>query len=123
VVQGGGKSSIVSLAQNLYEVSDGSVCIDGTNVADLSPDWLSAHICVVSQEPTLFARSILRNIKYGLEGSDKEPSLEDVKAAARLANVVSDFIEALPFGVEQVLYTRKYVTTVLSPTKMNCIFS
>ena len=73
--------------------------IDGTNVADLSPDWLSAHICVVSQEPTLFARSILRNIKYGLEGSDKEPSLEDVKAAARLANV-SDFIEALPLKYE-----------------------
>jgi len=99
MVQGGGKSSIVSLVQNLYEVSNGSVCIDGKNVSDLSPDWLSAQICVVSQEPTLFARSILRNIKYGLEGTDKEPSLEDVKTAARLANA-SDFIEALPLKYE-----------------------
>jgi len=47
----------------------------------------------------LFARSILRNIKYGLEGNDNEPSLEDVKAAARLANA-SDFIEALPLKYE-----------------------
>lgn len=98
-MQGGGKSSIVSLVQNLYEVSGGSVCIDGINVSDLSPDWLSSHICVVSQEPTLFARSIYRNIIYGLEGTNKEPSLEDVKAAARLANA-SDFIEALPLKYE-----------------------
>jgi ATP-binding cassette subfamily B (MDR/TAP) protein 9 len=99
IEQGGGKSSIVSLVQNLYEVSSGLVCIDGINVTDISPDWLSSHICVVSQEPTLFARSIIRNIKYGLEGTDKEPSFEEVMTAARLANA-SDFIEALPLKYE-----------------------
>ena len=46
----------------------------------------------MSQEPTLFARSIRRNIMYGLEGTEFEPSDEEIKEAARLANAAS-FIE------------------------------
>ena len=46
----------------------------------------------MQQEPTLFARSIKRNILYGLEGTDREPTDDDVKEAARLANA-SSFIE------------------------------
>eukprot|EP00558_Chaetoceros_sp_UNC1202_P002052 CAMPEP_0197255952 /NCGR_PEP_ID=MMETSP1429-20130617/73703_1 /TAXON_ID=49237 /ORGANISM="Chaetoceros sp., Strain UNC1202" /LENGTH=720 /DNA_ID=CAMNT_0042719379 /DNA_START=130 /DNA_END=2292 /DNA_ORIENTATION=+ len=96
---GGGKSSIVSLIQNLYQINGGDVFIDGIKIHDLSPDWLSANVAVVSQEPTLFARSIHRNIAYGLEGTDREPTLEEVKEAARLANA-SSFIESLPQGYE-----------------------
>jgi ABC-type multidrug transport system fused ATPase/permease subunit len=47
----------------------------------------------------LFARSIRRNIIYGLEGTDREPSDEEIKEAARLANA-SSFIESLPQGYE-----------------------
>jgi hypothetical protein len=61
-------------------------------VHDLSPQWLSRNISVVSQEPTLFARSIRRNIMYGLEGTEFEPTDAEIREAARLANAAS-FIE------------------------------
>ncbi len=96
---GGGKSSIVALIQNLYEPRSGDMFIDGIKISDLCPDWISKHVAVVSQEPTLFARSIKRNIIYGLEGTDDEPSMNDIKEAARLANAHS-FIETLPMKYE-----------------------
>lgn len=96
---GSGKSSVMSLVQHLYEPTAGEVKIDGRPVHDLSPEWLSRHVSVVSQEPTLFARSIRRNIMYGLEGTVYEPSDDDIQLAARLANA-SSFIEKLPFGYE-----------------------
>jgi ATP-binding cassette subfamily B (MDR/TAP) protein 9 len=96
---GGGKSSIVSLIQNLYEPRSGDVFIDGIKISDLCPDWLSTNVAVVSQEPTLFARSIRRNIIYGLEGTINEPSMSDIEEAARLANAHS-FIESLPLKYE-----------------------
>ena len=96
---GGGKSSIVSLVQNLYESSSGAVTLDGKKMSDISPEWLTRQVAVVSQEPTLFARSIYRNIIYGLEGTEFEPTAEEVKEAARLSNA-SSFIESLPLKYE-----------------------
>ena len=58
--------------------------------------WLSQHVSIVSQEPTLFGRSIKRNIMYGLEGTDKEPSDEEIERIARLANA-HDFIEVCAY--------------------------
>jgi ABC-type multidrug transport system fused ATPase/permease subunit len=98
-VSGGGKSSIVKLIQHLYEPIDGEVCIDGVPVKELSADWLCQNVSVVSQEPVLFARSVKRNIIYGLEGTEAEPSQEDVEEAARLANA-AEFIQALPNGYD-----------------------
>lgn len=49
----------------------------------------------MSQEPTLFGRSIKRNIMYGLEGTEHEPTMDEIEEAARLANA-SGFIESLP---------------------------
>lgn len=106
---GGGKSSVMSLIQHLYEQTSGKVMIDGHEVHELCPEWvrmilkplsptsivcislsvygqLSRNVSIVSQEPTLFARSIKRNIMYGLEGTDMEPSDEEIEEAARLAN-------------------------------------
>jgi ATP-binding cassette subfamily B (MDR/TAP) protein 9 len=94
---GGGKSSIISLIQHLYEPSSGCVMIDGIDVHNINKSWLSRCVSVVSQEPTLFGRSISKNIIYGLEGSVHEPSEEEVRHAAFLANA-SSFIEALPLG-------------------------
>ncbi|EEC48856.1 predicted protein [Phaeodactylum tricornutum CCAP 1055/1] len=92
---GGGKSSVMSLIQHLYEQSGGRVLLDGQDVHEISPECLSRTISIVSQEPTLFARSIKRNIMYGLEGTDMEPTHEEIVEAARLANAES-FIETLP---------------------------
>ena len=96
---GGGKSSIVSLIQNLYEPQNGDIFIDGVKISDLSPDWLSKNVAVVSQEPTLFARSIKRNIMYGLEGTESEPTMREIKEAAKKANA-HEFIENLPMKYE-----------------------
>ena len=92
---GGGKSSVISLVQHLYEQSKGSVTIDGHEVHALSPRWLSRNISIVSQEPTLFGRSIRRNIMYGLEGTDMEPTQEEIERVAKLANA-DGFIEKMP---------------------------
>ena len=89
---GSGKSSIVSLIQHLYEPTKGSVTIDNNSVHELNPDWLAQQVAVVSQEPTLFARSVKQNIMYGLEGTDQEPTMDEIREAARLANA-ADFIE------------------------------
>lgn len=96
---GSGKSSVVSLIQHLYDINLGAVLVDGIPVQEFCPDWLYRNVSVVSQEPTLFARSIKRNIIYGLEGTDDEPSIDDIITAAKLANAAS-FIERLPFGYE-----------------------
>jgi ATP-binding cassette subfamily B (MDR/TAP) protein 9 len=96
---GGGKSSIISLIQHLYEPSHGRVMMDGHDVHQLNPKWLSRHVSVVSQEPTLFGKSIQQNIMYGLEGTEYEPSEADIRHAATLANA-AEFIEALPHGYD-----------------------
>jgi len=92
---GGGKSSVMSLIQHLYEPSSGKVLFDGIEVHELCPEWLSRNISTVSQEPTLFARSIKKNIMYGLEGTDAEPTEEEIVEAAKLANA-DDFIQKMP---------------------------
>jgi ABC-type multidrug transport system fused ATPase/permease subunit len=93
---------VISLVQHLYDASSGKVMIDGVDVHELSPRWLSQHISIVSQEPILFGRSIKRNIMFGLEGTDLEPSDEEIERVAKLANA-HDFIEKMP---------RKYETEV-----------
>jgi len=92
---GGGKSSILSLMQNMYQQESGKVLIDNHEIHELSPSWLAHHVSIVSQEPTLFARSIKRNIIYGLEGSDSEPTDEEIEDVAKLANA-HDFISRMP---------------------------
>jgi ATP-binding cassette, subfamily B (MDR/TAP), member 9 len=89
---GGGKSSVISLVQHLYEQSSGKVLIDGVDVHEYSRRWLSHHVSIVQQEPTLFARSIKRNIMYGLEGTEYEPTQEEIERVAKLANC-DDFIQ------------------------------
>ena len=100
-VSGSGKSSVLHLLLGLYEPCMGQVSIDGVSVQELCPDWLSRHVAVVSQEPSLFARSIRRNILYGLEDSTQgtDTLQVDIEMAAKLANAAS-FIEEFPFGYE-----------------------
>lgn len=96
---GSGKSSIISLIQHLYDITSGEVLLDGIPVHEFCPDWLCRHVSVVSQEPTLFARSIRRNIIYGLDGTEDEPSTDEIVRAAEIANAAS-FIERLPQGYD-----------------------
>lgn len=101
---GGGKSSIVKLVERFYLPSAGSILIDGRSVGCYQSGWLRRRVALVSQEPVLYARSIKRNILFGLEAEDGIPIDElptdaDVEDAARLANA-HDFISALPDGYD-----------------------
>ncbi|KAK9845905.1 hypothetical protein WJX81_005691 [Elliptochloris bilobata] len=101
---GGGKSSIVKLVERFYLPSNGLVLLDGRDVGVYDPHWLRRRVALVSQEPVLYARSVRRNILYGLEEDDGEapgsvPSPDEVEQAARLANAHS-FISDWPQGYE-----------------------
>lgn len=90
--------------ERFYLPSEGAIRIDGRPVDTYQNGWLRRRIALVSQEPVLYARSIKRNILFGLEAEDgvpldEVPSDADVERAARLANA-HDFITALPDGYE-----------------------
>jgi len=92
---GAGKSTLVSLIPRFYEVSQGSVMIDGYNVRDVSQYSLRSQMGMVTQDPFLFSGTVLDNIRYGrLAASD-----EEVYAAAKVANA-HDFITRLPAGYQ-----------------------
>ncbi len=90
---GAGKTSIANLIARFYEVTEGSVCIDGVDVRDVNQPSLRRQMGLVPQDPFLFAGAIADNIRFGCP----EASEEAVIAAARTANA-HDFITALPEG-------------------------
>ena len=92
---GAGKSTISRLLFRFYDVSAGSVEIDGVDVRQLSQESLRAAIGVVPQDTVLFNDTIGYNIAYGRPGATQE----QVERAARLAQV-HEFIASLPEGYE-----------------------
>ncbi|GJP32663.1 hypothetical protein CLOM_g17270 [Closterium sp. NIES-68] len=100
---GSGKSTVVALVERFYDPQSGAVLLDGRSIAALNLCWLRRHMGLVSQEPALFNVSIRDNIAYGKggeaweegggEGKGSSVSDEEVKQAARAANI-HEFIEA-----------------------------
>ncbi|WP_036840673.1 ABC transporter ATP-binding protein [Pleomorphomonas oryzae] len=87
---GAGKSTLVSLLLRLYDISEGSVRIDGQDISAVTQNSLRATIGVVTQDTSLLHRSIRDNIKYGRP----EASDEEMLAAARMAHA-DEFIPEL----------------------------
>ena len=92
---GAGKSTLMSLLPRFYDVQEGSILINGTDVRDLKVRSLRRAIAIVPQEPVLFSGTIQENILYGLP----EASEELVRAAARDANA-EGFILATEQGYD-----------------------
>jgi ATP-binding cassette subfamily B protein len=88
---GAGKTTIVKLLLRFHDCTKGSISIDGIDIRDLKKSVLRKAIGMVPQEPVLFNESILYNISY----PDHGVSLEEVRLAAKAANLDS-FIEKLP---------------------------
>jgi ATP-binding cassette subfamily B protein len=88
---GAGKTTITKLLLRLYDVTEGSISIDGQNVAAVAQDSLRDAIAFVPQEPILFHRTLLENIRYGR----RDASNKEVFAAARAAHC-DKFIGSLP---------------------------
>ena len=92
-LSGVGKSTLCSLIPRFYDVSAGSISIDGKDVRQIRLQSLRRNIGIVQQDIYLFSGTVLENISYGCP----EASFEQVVAAAKSANA-HDFIMALPQG-------------------------
>ena len=92
---GSGKSTIVKLVLRFYDVSQGSVTIDGVDVRDVSQHALRRQLGYVPQKAFLFSGTISSNIAYGAEGADDER----IRRAADIAQT-SEFIGEKPEGFE-----------------------
>ncbi len=98
---GSGKTALVSLLSRLYDVSTGSVAIDGADVRSVDPVSLRRSIAVVTDDPFLFSASVHDNIAYGRA----EATREEVVRAAEAAQAAA-FVERLPDGYETMIGER-----------------
>ena len=92
---GGGKTTLCGLIPRFYDIADGRVLLDGTDVRDLSLASLRRAIGVVQQDVYLFSGSVYENIAYGKPDATRE----QVEEAARLAGA-DEFINNLPNGYD-----------------------
>ncbi len=93
---GSGKSTLISLIPRLYDVTSGSVTIDGVDVRDMDRSELWGHIGFVPQKAFLFAGTVASNLRYG----DVEATDDDLWQALEIAQG-KDFVEAMPDGLEE----------------------
>lgn len=98
---GGGKTTTCSLLPRFYDVTSGSITIDGQDVRSVTQQSLRQAIGLVQQDVYLFDGTIGENIAYGRPGATQEEIVE----AARRANI-HEFIEALPAGYDTVVGER-----------------
>ena len=92
---GGGKSTLCQLIPRFYDVTDGSISIDGTDVRAIQQHSLHKTIGIVQQDVFLFADTILENIRYGRPDATDEEVIE----AAKRAEIYAD-IQAMPNGFQ-----------------------
>jgi ATP-binding cassette subfamily B protein len=100
---GAGKTTISYLVPRLYDVTRGSVSVDGVDVRDVSLRSLAENIGVVTQETYLFHDTIEANLRY----ARPEATHDEIEQAARAANI-HDFIASLPDGYDTVVGERGY---------------
>ena len=98
---GSGKSTLVNLMCRFYDVSEGSISIDGVNIRSLPISEYRRNIGLVLQEPFLFFGSIAENIAYGKPGATRD----EIVAAARAAHA-HEFILRLPHGYDSLVGER-----------------
>jgi len=92
---GSGKSTLVNLIPRFYDVTSGSITIDGTDIRDMTLVSLRHNVGIVQQDVFLFSASIRDNIAYGAV----DASMEEIVAASKAA-YLHEFIESLPEGYD-----------------------
>ncbi len=100
-MSGAGKTTLVDLLPRFYDVSEGSILIDGVDIREYKLGDLRHLFGIVSQESILFNDTVFNNITFGTEGA----TLEEVKNAARIANA-HDFIMKLDQGYDALIGDR-----------------
>lgn len=92
---GAGKSTLSRLLFRFYDVTQGAIRVNGTDIRDLTQESLRHHIGIVPQDTVLFNDSILHNIAYG----NPKASFDDIVQAAKAARI-HDFVSRLPDGYD-----------------------
>ncbi|MCK5801966.1 MAG: ABC transporter ATP-binding protein, partial [Lentisphaeria bacterium] len=95
---GCGKSTVLSLLMRFFDICEGKLLLDGTDIRDLHLPSLRRQFGIVLQEPLLFEISLADNIRYGRPGT----SMEAIQDAAKVAEI-HDFIMTLPDGYDTIL--------------------
>jgi ATP-binding cassette subfamily B protein len=91
---GSGKTTLTSLVNRLYDITGGSILLDGADIRDLDLDELRKRVAVAFEEPTLFSASVRENVLLGFpDGTD-----EDVAQALAVAQ--ADYVYDLPWGLD-----------------------
>ena len=98
---GAGKTTLVNLLPRFYDVTGGSILLDGVDIRDVTLSSLRGQIGMVTQETVLFDETVANNIAYGAPRA----SASDIEAAARAANA-HDFIVALADGYDTLIGER-----------------
>ncbi|OUP21552.1 multidrug ABC transporter ATP-binding protein [Lachnoclostridium sp. An196] len=91
---GSGKSTVASLILRFHDVTEGQVCLNGTDVRDMTQSFLRDHLAYVQQKAWLFSGTIASNLRY----SRKDAADEELMHAADVAQA-GDFIRSLPDGL------------------------
>ena len=95
---GSGKTTIVDLIPRFYDVTDGSISIDGVDIRQLSLENLRSFMGIVSQDTILFNDTVANNISYG----QSDAKLDNIRDAAEASNAL-DFINELPDGFDTII--------------------
>ena len=98
---GAGKTTMVNLLPRFYDVSSGSIQIDGIDLRDMAVTNLRMMMGIVTQEVILFNDTVANNIAYGID----EYSMDEIENAAKSANAY-DFIKDLPHGFQTLIGER-----------------
>ncbi len=98
---GGGKSTFINILLRLYDIDSGKILIDNQNIQDVTQDSLHRSIAVIPQDPILFHRTLMENIRYGKINATND----EVIKAAKQANI-HDFINGLPKGYDTLVGER-----------------
>jgi ATP-binding cassette subfamily B protein len=98
---GAGKTSLFQLLLRYYEVSAGSIRLNGQDIRQLSLHDLRGSIAIVPQDPVIFSANAMENIRYGRATASDEEVIQAARAA-----LVEEFIERLPEGYQTFLGER-----------------
>ncbi len=100
-MSGGGKTTLVNLIPRFYDVSSGSIMIDGIDIRDLSIPSLREQIAIVTQEPILFNDTVRNNIAYGNLDASEEDIINAAKAAYAYDFII-DFPKQFDTGIGEL---------------------
>lgn len=92
---GAGKTTLVNLIPRLFDVTGGSVMVDGVDVRDIDPELLWSKIGLVPQNPYLFSGTVASNLQYGKPDATEDEMWEALEIAQ-----AREFVEAMPDGLQ-----------------------